>query len=43
VLKRFVDIDEAINRMIQEKMKGTPLPPNDQRYFDLLAYIKSLK
>lgn len=42
-LKRFVDISEAINVMIQEKMKGTPLPPNDQRYFDLLSYIKTLK
>lgn len=42
VRKRFVDINEAINYMIQERMKGTPLPPNDQRYFDLLAYIKSL-
>lgn len=42
-LKRFVDIQEAINLMIRDKQKGTPLPPNDQRYFDLLAYIKSLK
>lgn len=42
VRKRFVDISEAINYMIQERMKGTPLPANDQRYFDLLAYIKSL-
>lgn len=41
--KRFVDLNEAINYMIQEKMKGTPLPPNDQRYFDLLSYIKTLK
>jgi len=43
VRKRFVDLNEAINYMIQERMKGTPLPPNDQRYFDLLAYIKTLK
>lgn len=43
VRKRFVEISEAINFMIQERMKGAPLPPNDQRYFDLLTYIKTLK
>jgi len=43
VRNRFVGIDEAINFMIQDKLKGTPLPPNDQKYFDLLAYLKSLK
>jgi cytochrome c len=43
VRKRFVDIDEAINFMIQERLKGKPLPPNDQKYFDLLAYLKTLK
>lgn len=42
-LKRFVDIQEAINIMIKDKQKGTPFPPNDPRYFDLLAYLKSLK
>jgi cytochrome c len=43
VRKRFVGIDEAINFMIEDKLKGKPLPPNDQKYFDLLAYLKSLK
>jgi cytochrome c len=42
-LKRFVDMQEAINLMIRDKLKGTPIPPNDQKYFDLLAYLKSLK
>jgi len=42
-LKRFVDINEAINRMIAEKMGGDRLPPNDQKLFDLLAYLKTLK
>jgi cytochrome c len=42
-LKRFVDINEAINRMIAEKLGGEPLPPNDQKLFDLLAYLKTLK
>jgi cytochrome c553 len=43
VLKRFVDIEEAINLMVKNRLKGTPFPPNDQKYFDLLAYLKSLK
>ena len=42
-LKRFVDINEAINRMIAEKLGGDPLPPNHQKLFDLLAYLKTLK
>ena len=42
-LKRFVDINEAINRMIAEKLGGEQLPPNDQKLFDLLAYLKTLK
>jgi cytochrome c len=42
-LKRFVDINEAINRMIADKVGGEQFPPNDQRLFDLLAYLKTLK
>lgn len=42
-LKRFVDMNEAINRMIVEKLGGDRLPPNDQKFFDLLAYLKTLK
>ena len=42
-LKRFVDINEAINRMIVTKLGGEQLPPNDQKLFDLLAYLKTLK
>jgi cytochrome c len=42
-LKRFIDINEAINRMIAEKLGGDQLPPNDQKLFDLLAYLKTLK
>jgi cytochrome c len=42
-LKRFVDFNEAINRMITEKLKGDQLPPNDQKIFDLIAYLKTLK
>ena len=42
-LKRFVDINEAINRMVAEKLGGTPFAPVDQKLFDLLAYLKSLK
>lgn len=42
-LKRFVDINEAINRMVAEKLGGDQLLPNDQKLFDLLAYLKSLK
>jgi cytochrome c len=42
-LKRFVDINEAINRMLVTKLGGEQLPPNDQKLFDLLAYLKTLK
>jgi len=41
--KRFIDVQEWIDLMVTEKMKGTALPPFDQRYLDLLLYIKSLK
>ena len=39
-LKRFVDINEAINRMVKEKVGGEPFPLNDQRLFDLVAYLR---
>jgi cytochrome c len=42
-LKRFIDINEAINRMIAEKLGGDQLPPGDQKLFDLIAYLKTLK
>jgi hypothetical protein len=29
--------------MIAEKLGGEQLPPNDQKLFDLLAYLKTLK
>ena len=42
-LKRFVDLNETINRMIADKLGGGQLPPNDQKLFDLIAYLKTLK
>ena len=41
-LKRFVPLNEAINRMVEFKLEAEPFPPNDQRLFDLIAYLKSL-
>jgi cytochrome c len=42
-LKRFVDLNETINRMIADKLGGSQLSPNDQKLFDLIAYLKTLK
>lgn len=42
-LKRFVDINEAINLMIKEKVGGEPFPVNDARLLDLVSYLKTLK
>lgn len=42
-LKRFVDLNEAINAMIRDKVGGEPFPVNDQRLLNLIAYIKSLR
>ena len=41
-LKRFVDLNEAINAMIKDKVGGEPFPVNDQRLLNLIAYIKAL-
>jgi cytochrome c len=42
-LKRFVDLSEAINAMIKDKVGGEPFPVNDQRLLSLIAYIKTLR
>lgn len=41
-LKRFVDFNDAINRMIVEKLGGDPLPITDQKLYDLVVYLKTL-
>jgi hypothetical protein len=41
-LKRFVDLNEAINAMVKDKVGGEPFPVNDQRLISLIAYIKTL-
>ena len=41
-LKRFVDLGEAVNAMIKDKVGGEPFPVNDQRLLNLIAYIKTL-
>ena len=42
-LKRFVDLSEAVNIMIKDKVGGEPFPVNDQRLLSLVAYIKTLR
>lgn len=41
-LKRFVDFNDAINRMIVEKLGGEALPITDQKLYDLVVYLKTL-
>lgn len=41
-LKRFVDFNDAINRMIVEKLGGDALPITDQKLYDLVVYLKTL-
>ena len=40
--KRFVTLNETINRMVESKLGAEPFSRNDQSLFDLIAYLKSL-
>lgn len=40
--KRFISLEDKINEMIVEQMKGQLIPRQDQRMVDLIAFLKTI-